>query len=60
MKVLWVLFTCMMFTAGQVMAVEKIDLKTQKDNTNYAIGRHFGEQLQINEVDLDPVIYIKE
>lgn len=59
MKVLWVLFTCMVFAAGQVMAEEKIELKTQKDKTNYAIGRHFGEQLKINEVDLDPVIYLK-
>ncbi len=59
MKVLFMVFTCVVFAAGQVMAAEEMELKTQKDKVSYAIGMDIGNSLKKNSLDVDPDVLLK-
>jgi len=59
MKVLFMVFTCMVFAAGQVMAEGDMELKTQKDKISYAIGMDIGNSLKKNSVDVDTDVLLK-
>ncbi len=59
MKAWLMLFTCMVFAAGQVMAADESPLKTQKDKVSYAIGMDIGSNFKRNSVDVDPDVLVK-
>jgi FKBP-type peptidyl-prolyl cis-trans isomerase FklB len=59
MKVWFMVFTCMLFAAGQVMAAGDVKLKTQKDKISYAIGMDIGSNFKKNSIDVDPDVLLK-
>jgi FKBP-type peptidyl-prolyl cis-trans isomerase FklB len=59
MKAWLMVFTCVIFITGQVMAAEKSELKTQKDKISYAIGMDIGSNFKRNSIEVDPDVLLK-
>jgi FKBP-type peptidyl-prolyl cis-trans isomerase FklB len=53
------LAVCCLLLASPVAAGEKIELKSQKDKSSYAIGLDMGNSLKKSEIDVNPDILVK-
>ena len=59
MKVLFTVFTCIVFASSYIMAAEDAVLKNQKDRISYAIGVDIGNSLRKNLVEVNTDIMVK-
>ncbi len=53
------LAVCCLLLASPVAAGEKLELKSQKDKSSYAIGLDMGNSLKKSEIDVNPDILVK-